>query len=188
MWKLIYPMQPNHIKILYVLNALFFCTILASFYFYMHAVPHPSSGVGIVTNGTIQPSMPNADEANLPHYPAGNIDGKITSKVGNSITVAVMLPGATIPSKVTATILVDKNTQIYKVGANKDPAVYQDQINQYIDGGRVGPSPDPYAHVALTMDDLSVDMVINVLPKSGSVQGTSLTAQIITPLDATPLP
>jgi hypothetical protein len=43
--------------------------------------------------------------------------------------------------------------------------------------------PQPFETTTLSLQDLTVGEQINVLPKPGSVQGTTLHAQTITPLD-----
>jgi hypothetical protein len=97
-----------------------------------------------------------ASEGAIPHYPAGNIDGAVTSVSGNSLTIAVIPPGSTSPGPVKATVIIDSDTQIDKTS---------DSIN------------------SLTLKDLTVGEQINVLPKVGSVQGTTLHAQTIMPLN-----
>jgi len=128
-------------------------------------------------------------EASIPHFQAGNIDGKITSVIGDAITIAVIVPDPAVTSSlsgVTAQVIVDGDTQMYATNTIKDQAIYKAEVTAYIAAGRTGPSPDPFKHTALTISDLSVGMMINVLPKPGLVQGTTLHALVITPLNLAP--
>ena len=54
------------------------------------------------------------------------------------------------------------------------------------DPSKYSSAPQPFTTVTLSLKDLTVGEQINVLPKTGSVQGTTLHAQVITPLDMAP--
>jgi len=103
---------------------------------------------------------------------------------GNSLTMAVIPPGSTSPGSVKATVIVDPDTQIYKLGALKDSATYNQEVAAYqADPSQYASAPQPYVTIPLNINDLTVGEQINVLPKAGSVQGTTLHAEVITPLD-----
>jgi hypothetical protein len=120
----------------------------------------------------------------IPHYIAGNINGAVVSVSDNSLTMAVIPPGSTVPGSVKATVIVDPDTQIYKLGALKDSATYNQEIAAYqADPSQYTSAPQPFVTTTLTLKDLTVGEQINVLPKAGSVQGTTLHAQLIMPLD-----
>jgi len=125
-----------------------------------------------------------ASEGSIPHYAAGNLNGTITSGGGSSLTLAVIPPGSTTAGSVKVTVIVDSDTQIFKTGAPKDPATYNQEVAAYqADPSQYASAPQPYATITLKLSDLSAGEQVNVLPKAGSVQGTTLHAQVITPLD-----
>jgi hypothetical protein len=99
-------------------------------------------------------SSVTASEGAIPHYPAGNIDGAVTSVSDNSLTIAVIPPGSTSAGSVKATVIVDSDTKLTNLSG-----------------------------ATLSLKDLTVGEQMNVLPKVGSIQGTTLHAQTIMPLN-----
>jgi hypothetical protein len=125
-----------------------------------------------------------ASEGSIPHFAAGNINGSVTSVSGGSLTMAVIPPGSTSAGSVNITVIVDPDTQIYETGAPIDPNTYNQEMAAYqADPSKYASAPQPYAIDTLSLSDLSVGTQVNVLPKPGSVQGTTLHAQTIMPLD-----
>ncbi len=139
--------------------------------------PNPAPAFSSVTAG----------EANIPHYPAGDINGTIASVSGTTLTLAVISPGSTSAGSTKVTVIVDSDTQIYKIGAYKDSATFNQETAAYMaDPSKYSSPPQPFTTITLSLKDLSVGTQINVLPKAGSVQGTTLHAQVITPLNMAP--
>jgi len=125
-----------------------------------------------------------ASEGSIPHFAAGNINGAITSISGNTVTIAVVAPGSTSAGSVNATVIVDPDTQIYETGAPVDQTTYNQELAAYqADPSKYKSIPQPFETTTLSLQNLTVGEQINVLPKPGSVHGTTLHAQTITPLD-----
>ena len=98
--------------------------------------------------------------------------------------MAVIQPGSTSPGSVKATVIIDSDTQMYKMVGPKDPNTYNQEMAAYMaDPTKYPSAPQPFVTTALTLKNLTVGEQINVLPKTGSVQGTTLHAQVITPLN-----
>jgi hypothetical protein len=128
-----------------------------------------------------------ASEGSIPHFAAGNINGAIASISGNAVTLAVIPPGSSSAGSVNATVIVDPDTQIYETGAPIDPNTYNQEMAAYqADPSKYQSAPEPFETTTLSLQDLTVGEQINVLPKAGSVQGTTLHAQTITPLNLAP--
>src|SRR5882724_3142153 len=122
-------MTSNHIKTLYVLNALLVCAVLAFFFFYIHA-PQISSGTGPIGSGIVPPGRPLADQAtvavgNSADNPAANRIGLITQISGNTLTVKDSSSGEVY------TITTNSDTAVVLVGPQKDPVAYQKELDAY---------------------------------------------------------
>ncbi len=125
-----------------------------------------------------------ASEGSIPHFAAGNIDGTVSSVSGSSLTMAVISPDSSNTGSVSVTVIVDTDTQIYKMGRTKDPNTYNQEIAAYeANPSKYASAPQPHETITLSLQDLTVGEQINVLPKPGSVQGATLHAQTIMPLN-----
>jgi len=98
--------------------------------------------------------------------------------------MAVISPGSSSAGSVSVTVIVDPDTQIYETGAPIDPNTFNQEMAAYqADPSKYQNPPQPFETTTLGLQDLTVGEQINVLPKSGSVQDTTLHAQTIMPLD-----
>ncbi len=118
----------------------------------------------------------------VPHYPGGVVLGRITAVGANTITVDVIPPGASeVPADaVSATIVVDTATELYRPGATKPSAEYNKEIAAYVASQAYDKvSPDPYMHEPLNLPSFVVSMTVSILPKTASNTTTILAKSIM---------
>jgi len=103
------------------------------------------------------------------------------------LTMAVISPGSSSAGSVSVAVIVDSDTEIYKTGAPIDPNTFNQEMAAYqADPSKYQSAPEPFETTTLSLQDLTVGEQINVLPKPGSVKGTTLHAQTIVPLNLAP--
>lgn len=127
------------------------------------------------------------------HTPVVGLVGAVGS---DSITVAAVAQGTpgvpTSTSTVTTVVEVNSSTNIYKEGPLKSTAEFQQEGAAFrakiqdADPSITYVGPDPYTHVALTLSDIAVGDVVDVIPtQDQQTLGDTVTAASI---EVTPAP
>jgi len=102
------------------------------------------------------------------------IGGHVQSTTASSIVLAV--PGSGLhgaPATTTMTVAINSSTEIYKEGAPKPDAAYQQEMAAFLNSvqynttpGAVYLAPDPNQHIASKLSDISVGTFVLVFPRS----------------------
>lgn len=132
-------MTPNHVKILYALNGLFFCALVA---LSLYTIPkyQQQPHVGQLTNGapidaSTKAALESVTVGSNTDSPAANKNGAITQINGRVLTVKDTSSGQAY------TVSTNSDTKVILVGAQKNPVLYQKEMDAY------------YAQVKLLMQD-----------------------------------
>jgi hypothetical protein len=140
---------------------------------------HGNGQVYTVGTSTSAP-IPHQPDESLPHYSQLNPVGGVVKAVGASSIDIVQGPGNTNP----ATVLVDKNTTIYKTGALKDPQVFDAEIKAFSAETLGAPSsytyvmPDRFIEIPLTLKDIQVGDTV-FINTTNSLPATSIHAVLL---------
>jgi hypothetical protein len=152
--------------------------------------PSGPGALGIAPPSTgLSSSTPQGPVSGVPIFHT-TVFGKVTAVGNGSITVAASsqsMPGAPQSTSTTPTVVtINSNTAIYKEGALKSQAEFQQEaaaFKQKIQNagpGVIYVAPDQYTHVALTLSDIAVGDIVSVNPTTDQqAPGDTVTAASI---------